>query len=102
MTSPIERRRAERLGHRQLPEGTCGRIRPGHPVRIVDLSENGVRIETARRLLPGSSVDFVLESGVVRHATRAQVVRCDVRLVRADSLLFHGGLEFATPIQRPG
>lgn len=98
MTSPGERRGAERLLGDALPDDLRGRIRPGHPVRVVNVSSRGLLIETSRRLLPGTIVDVHLERRECRHLTRARVVRCQVGVVAPDGLIFRGALECDQPI----
>ena len=61
VTSPGERRRARRVPLNALRNGLTGRIRPGHPVRVLDMSSCGVLIETGRRLVPGMFVELHLE-----------------------------------------
>ena len=81
-----------------MPDGLVGRIRPGHQVRVVNASSLGVLIESSRRLLPGTKVELHLELRDVRHQTRARVVRCEVGVVAAHALIFHGALEVERPI----
>jgi hypothetical protein len=98
MTPPAERRGATRLGPLELPDDVQGRVRPGHQVRVLDMSPCGVLIETGRRLLPGSTVELQLETATGRHVTRAHVVRCYVGAVRAHGVVFRAGLELERPI----
>ena len=81
-----------------MPDGLVGRIRPGHPIRIVNVSSLGVLIESGQRLLPGTNVELHLELRGVRHQTRARVVRCKVGVVTAHALIFHGALDVERPI----
>ena len=98
MTSSVERRRARRLPLEALPDALCGRIRPGHPVRVLDMSSCGVLIETSRRLPPGMIVELHLELPERRHTMRAQVVRCYVGVVLPQALVFRGALDFERPL----
>jgi hypothetical protein len=98
MTSPIERRRARRLPAGALPDPLFGRIRPGHQVRVLDMSSCGVLIETGRRLPPGMIVDLHLELRDRRHTIRAQVVRCYVGVVLPEAIVFRGALDFERPL----
>jgi hypothetical protein len=101
MTNHIERRRGRRSSGAELPEDLSGRIRPGHQVRVLDLSAWGALVETSRRLLPGSIVDLQLEAEDWRQVTKARVVRCSVGQVRADALVFRGALSLEPPISWP-
>jgi len=86
MTS-ADRRRQPRLGQACL-DGLSGRVRPGHVVRVMDLSAGGALIETSRRLAPGGIADMHLESGELRHDTRVRVVRSYVSHVLPDAITF--------------
>ncbi len=98
MTSPGERRRARRVPLNALPNGLIGRIRPGHPVRVLDMSSCGVLIETGRRLVPGMFVELHLEVPERRQTIRAQIVRCYVGVVLPEALVFRGALDFERPL----
>lgn len=93
MSGEGERRRAPRAAGADLPDGLTGRIRPGHQVRVVDISRSGVLIDSARRLLPGSHVEVQLEAGEQRHACRARVVRCGVSTLQPQLVIYRAGLE---------
>jgi hypothetical protein len=71
-----------------------GRIRPGHHVRVINLSLSGALIETGHRLSPGGSAELQLEIGERRHITRARILRCYVSLLRADAVIFQSALAF--------
>jgi hypothetical protein len=98
MTTSGDRRGAVRLGPEELPDGVRGRIRPGHQVRVLNLSPCGVLIDTNQRLLPGTTLELHLEAGAERHATRARVARCQVVTVLAAALVYRAGLELERPI----
>jgi hypothetical protein len=86
MTSD-ERRRHPRIDDNRV-SGICGRIRPGHVARVMNLSAEGALIETARRLVPGGIADLHLEAGELRHATRVRVARSEVSRVLPDAMCF--------------
>jgi hypothetical protein len=94
MTSSDERRRFTRVPSDRWEGGVSGRIRPGHQVRVLDLSPGGVLVETNRRLPPAAVVEWYVEADARRHATRAIVVRCYVCTVGPATLLFRAALEF--------
>ena len=94
MTPYSERRRYSRVPADQWEGGLSGRIRPGHQVRILQLSPAGVLVETDRRLPPGAVVEWSVETNAGRHVTRALVVRCYVCAVGPNTLVFRGALEF--------
>ena len=94
MIVAAERRRARRVASGALPDDLVGRIRPGHQVRVLNMSSCGVLIETSRRLPPGMIVELHLEVRERRHTIRAQVVRCYVGVVLPQLLVFRGALDF--------
>ena len=93
MNTSGDRRGHPRLDAQRL-SGMSGRVRPGHVVRVMNLSAGGALIETARRLVPGGIADLQLESGEWRHSTRARVVRSYVSRVFPDAMLFHSAVTF--------
>jgi hypothetical protein len=97
----IERRRAVRAIPASLPMAIAGRLRPGHPMRIVDLSVEGLLIECDRRLLPGSVVEIQIEYDNGRLITRARVVHSRVSTITSDHVTFCGGLELDRPLALP-
>jgi hypothetical protein len=54
------------------------RVRPGHEVRVIDLSSGGVLVEAATRLLPGARVVLQFIGPGVALRASARVVRCFV------------------------
>ena len=70
------------------------RIRPGHPARFIDVSAAGALIETPIRLLPGRSVELLVEARDRRATIRAHVVRCSVARVRPSSMCYRGAVAF--------
>lgn len=99
MTTVEERRRTPRLSGEALPDGLMGRIRPGHQVKLIDLSSGGALIDSARRLLPGTHVDVHLELGDDRHACRARVTRCGVSHLDAQIVVYRAGLAFDRDVE---
>jgi len=94
MTPYGERRRYFRVSADRWEGGLTGRIRPGHQVRVLQLSPGGVLVETDRRLTPGVVVEWYVETDVGRHTTRALVARCYVCAAGPATLLFRAALEF--------
>jgi hypothetical protein len=94
----MEQRRAPRLGGTD-PHGVVRvRVRPGHEAVLVDISHGGAAIETAYRLLPGTSVELQIETGCGRTSVRGLVVRCAVVNVEATRVTYGGAICFDTPI----
>jgi PilZ domain-containing protein len=71
------------------------RIRPGFPARLIDVSTGGALLETSNRLLPGKSVELVVQGHDDRRATiRARVVRCSVARVHPSAISYRGAVVF--------
>lgn len=94
MTSIDERRAAGRLEGESGLDGVTARIRPGHQVRVLNLSCGGVLVEGSRRLLPGTLVDVHLEREEEAHACRARVVHCAVSALHQHGVAYRAGLAF--------
>jgi len=98
MTKDPDRRGSARLIPPEWPIDLSARIRPGHGVRVMNLSPRGALVESRQRLAPGRTVELQLEAAGARHATRARVVRCYVSAVAADIVMFRGALAFERPV----
>ena len=98
MRSGVEKRRHRRRRQFDGTERVTGRIRPGLPIRVVDLSEGGGLIETPARLLPGSTVEVYLESPIWHVRARARVIRCAVGRLTPAAITFLGALQFESPL----
>ncbi len=70
------------------------RIRPGHHVRLIDLSPGGALVEADRRLLPGTAVELYIEAQDRRATLRGCVLRCSVVRVRPASMCYRGAIVF--------
>lgn len=98
-----ERRRAVRVRPDQGPWRAEAVLRPGVPVRIIDLAPHGVRVASPARLRPGRRAEIQL----VAHATEERCLvsghigRC--RVIQLSPLCFEGVIEFETePRMREG
>ncbi len=86
-----DRRREERIAG----AGLRARVRPGHRLIVIDLSERGALVEAGRPLRPGSHVDVHLETEVRRGAVGARVVRCAVAAIDSESgVIYRAALSF--------
>ena len=91
-----ERRREARL----TPVGLRARVRPGHPLAIVNVSADGALVEAGCQLRPGSRIDVHLERDDERRLLGAMVSRCSVAAIDArDGILqadqnLNGGANF--------
>lgn len=89
-----ERRAYVRFSPSRAATPIACRIRPGHLTEVVNLSDAGALLDTRRRLTPGGSVDLQWEHGTTRLSVRAQVLRCSVVLVTADTITYRGAVRF--------
>ena len=72
-----ERRRACRT----RASGLSARVRPGHPVHVVDVSEGGALLEATRPFRPGADVEVQFERADRRVRVSAVVIRCGVTAI---------------------
>jgi hypothetical protein len=82
------RRSAEALG---MPQAT---LRPGCPVDVVDLSSQGIQVQSARPLRPDSLVLARVVVGEQSVTIRAVVLRCVVWAVDPETVTYRAGLRF--------
>lgn len=95
MTYLTSDRRVSRRRHREQEHGIVrARVRPGHPVTLIDVSAGGALVETDHRLLPGTSVELQVESQNKSACLRGHVVRCAVARVRPASVSYRGAIAF--------
>jgi hypothetical protein len=86
--APAPERRAQprrmiEPGHSSL----AVRLRTGPPLRVIDMSPEGLLVETPVRLLPGHSVDLVLHTGAEQVSLRGLVVHSRVGAIRGGAEL---------------
>ena len=89
-----DRRSARRLDAFNDHRIVSASVRPGHRVRLIDVSSTGALIETNHRLLPGASVELQVESGTGRASVRGQVLRCAVVRLRPTWVCYRGAIAF--------
>jgi hypothetical protein len=75
-----------------------GRIKPTMEVRVVNISQHGMLIETPFGLPPAGKCELTVEAPSGPRVIRARVARCRAKMVKKDDgtvqVLFHAGLEF--------
>jgi hypothetical protein len=91
----LERRRSERVtpGHE-----IYARIKSSIPVRIVDVSQHGMRVESSSALPPSGECDIWLPADDGDVMMRIRVQRCRARFVQSEDgprgLVYQAGVEF--------
>jgi hypothetical protein len=93
-----ERRRSRRACDIAEHGILCARIRPGHTAALVDVSPDGALIETAHRLLPGTSVVLHFESSDRRESIRGRVLRSVVAGLHGHGIAYRGAIGFESPL----
>ena len=90
-----ERRRSPRL---DVNKGIKGRIKPTMEVRIVNISQHGMLIESPCGLPPAGMCELTVETPNGPRVIRGRVARCRAQMVKQDdgkvAIRFHAGLEF--------
>jgi len=90
-----DRRRSERL---EVNDGIKGRIKPTMEVRIINISEHGMLVESPCGLPPAGMCELTVETPGGPRVIRARVARCRAQMVKQDdgsvAIRFHAGLEF--------
>ena len=90
-----ERRRSQRL---DVSQGITGRIKPTMEVRIVNISQHGMLIESPCGLPPAGMCELTVELPSGPKVIRGRVARCRAQMVKQDdgkvAIRFHAGLEF--------
>jgi hypothetical protein len=94
MAHTIERRAWPRVDTRSRLEIARGKLRPGRPAHIVDVSSGGALIETDWRLLPGMQVELQLGEPVALYRVKARILRCHVARLDGERIRYRGALAF--------
>jgi hypothetical protein len=99
MTTPTTDRR---LAGRRTTAADHGivsaRVRPGYRAAVVDVSANGVLIETECRLLPGSAVHLHMTRAKDHTTIRGRVIRSAVSGLKPSSVCYRGAIGFDHPL----
>ena len=69
-------------------------LRPGRPIRVVDISQSGIRLETDGGLRPGSIAQIRLVSEHWTLVAAGAIVRCEVSILEAERVTYSGALRF--------
>jgi hypothetical protein len=94
MADTVERRAWPRVTTVACSDMARGRLRPGWPAQIVDISAGGALIETEWRLLPGMRVELQVGEPVALYNVKARILRCHVALLDRERIRYRGALMF--------
>ena len=89
-----ERRRTARCAVALAADTVTVRIRPGHDVRLIDVSAAGVLLQNVVRLLPGHSIDLLITTGERRAAIRGVVTRSAVSHLSRSAIWYRTAVRF--------
>jgi len=90
-----DRRRSQRL---EVNDGIKGRIKPTMEVRILNISQHGMLLESPCGLPPKGICELTIEASDGPRVIKARVARCRAQMVKQDdgsvAIRFHTGLDF--------
>ena len=89
-----ERRHATRRVPSRDEPISRARLRTGHDLDVIDISDVGVQVEGLPRLLPGTHVDMHVVTSDGRTLVRSRVVRSFVHRLHADMVRYRAALTF--------
>ena len=89
-----ERRRTARCAFSLAADTVSIRIRPGHDVRVIDVSAGGALLQNVVRLLPGHSIDLLITSGQRRTDIRGLVIRSAVSHLWRSAIWYRSAVRF--------
>ena len=80
-------------------EELTGHIKPTVKIRVLDISEHGLRIESPAALRPAESCEVTVKAPSGTVVLRGRVARCRLNMVKQDdgsiARVYHAGLEFS-------
>jgi len=98
-SSRFDRRRWARKRPDECPGLIEAKLRSGSEVRVIDISNGGVLIETASRILPGARVELFLMTTGRRWLLKGRIVRCRVAAIVPESgVRYRAALAFNEPV----
>jgi hypothetical protein len=94
MEHTLDRRAWPRMLTLDRTDMALGRLRPGRPAQIVDVSSGGALIETDWRLLPGMRVELQVGEPVALYKVKGRILRCHVSMLGRERIRYRGALMF--------
>jgi hypothetical protein len=97
-TPSNDRRRMPRRTRAEDHGIVSARVRPGYRAAVIDVSADGVLIETDYRLLPGSPVELQMTRSKEHTSIRGRVIRSAVAGLKSSSICYRGAIGFDRPL----
>jgi PilZ domain len=95
----VDRRRWPRKKPSECPWLIEARLRSGTEVRVVDISNGGVLVETASQIVPGAPVEIFLVAADQRWLVKGRIVRCRVSaIVPERGVRYRAAVAFNEPV----
>jgi PilZ domain len=94
MADTVERRAWTRVEAVNTSGMARGKLKPGRPAQIVDVSAGGALIETEWRLLPGARVELQVGEPVALCHVKARILRSHIARLHRDRVHYRGALAF--------
>jgi hypothetical protein len=94
MDCAITERRAHERAEDPWTRSARVTLRPGHRIAIVNISRGGALVDGTRPMRPGTRVLLQIETPGAALGLSALVVRCTVRAVTAEGVVYRGALKF--------
>ncbi len=89
-------RRSQRF---DVNEELTGHIKPTVKIKVLDISEHGLRIESPAALRPAETCEVTVKAPGGAVVLRGRVARCRLNMVKQDdgsiARVYHAGLEFS-------
>lgn len=95
MDCAVMERRADERADDPWRGAARATVRPGCPIRIVNISRGGALVDTTRPLRPGARVQIQVATSTSTFGMSARVLRCVVRaLSPGNGVVYRGALRF--------
>ncbi|MBI4886250.1 MAG: PilZ domain-containing protein [Acidobacteria bacterium] len=92
----------ERRQSRRRPLGDVPQIvevkLESDPVKVVDISKGGLRLESPERLSPGAGVRLQIVAGTSTLLIRCRILRCQVKSLSAGGVVYQAAGRFEKPL----
>lgn len=95
MGCAVSERRAHERAEEPWSSAAKATLRPGHAIRIVNISRGGALVEGTRPMRPGSRVMLQIVTATGALGLSAVVLRCGVRSLNGQhGVIYRGALKF--------